>query len=80
MKTDRGKLVILRTLLKGRAKAPLVATRRGPAKIEWAPSNDALIDDFDTAVDLQEAIGQFGSVRFAGAADPFLFAVSLRAG
>ncbi|KAA3678430.1 uncharacterized protein DEA37_0003577 [Paragonimus westermani] len=36
VKTDRGKLAALRTLVKGRAKAVLDAARRGPAKMEWA--------------------------------------------
>lgn len=43
VKTDRAKLVALRSLLKCRAKAVLEAAQRSPVKLEWDAAKDALV-------------------------------------
>ncbi|VDP93020.1 unnamed protein product [Echinostoma caproni] len=59
IRTDRGKLTALPSLLKGRARAVLDAARRSPEKMEWAAAKDALIAGFDTPADRQEALRRF---------------------
>lgn len=78
IKSDRGKLVALRALLKGRAKAVLDAARRGPEKLDWAAAKEALLDGFSTAADRQESMRRFREAQFGVGTDPLIFAVSLR--
>ena len=78
VKTERGKLVALRTLLKGRAKAVLDAAAKGPAKLEWVPAKEALLAGFDGVADRQGAMRRFKECRLCVGGDPLVYAVSLR--
>ena len=78
VKTDRGKLVALRSLLKGRARAVLDAAARGPVKLEWAAAKEALVAGFDGVADRQEAMRQFKELQFCRGGDPLVHAVALR--
>ncbi|VDP68643.1 unnamed protein product [Echinostoma caproni] len=77
IRTDRGKLMALRVLLRGRARAVLEVARRHPEKIEWAVAQDALIAGFDTPADRQEAFRRFKKAQLGVGADPLLHAVTL---
>ncbi|GAA55541.1 gap-Pol polyprotein [Clonorchis sinensis] len=74
--TDRGKLVVLKTLLRGRAKAVLDVARRGPRKMDWTVAKEALAAEFDTAADRQEAVRRFKTARMAPGCDPTVFFAS----
>ncbi|KAA3677052.1 uncharacterized protein DEA37_0001247 [Paragonimus westermani] len=78
VKTNRGKLAALRTLVKGRAKAVLDAARRGPAKMEWAAAKETLVAAFDSPADRQEAMRRFKAARLGQGADPSVFATTLQ--
>ena len=78
MKTDEGKLVTLRTLLKCRAKAVLEVTGRGPTKFEWVAAKETLLAEFDGTADRQEAMRQFKKMLFCVDDDPLVYAVLLR--
>ncbi|KAA3681927.1 uncharacterized protein DEA37_0014875 [Paragonimus westermani] len=68
VKTDRGKLAALRTLVKGRAKAVLDAARRGPAKMEWDAAKETLVAAFDSPADSQEAMRRFKEASISSSA------------
>ncbi|KAA3682459.1 uncharacterized protein DEA37_0012375 [Paragonimus westermani] len=78
VKTDRGTLAALRTLVKSRAKAVLDAARRGPAKMEWAAAKEAMVAAFDSPADRQEVMQRFKATRLGQGADPPVFATTLQ--
>ncbi|KER26280.1 hypothetical protein T265_14041, partial [Opisthorchis viverrini] len=73
LETDRGKLVALKTLLGGRAKATVDAARRGPRKMGWATAKKVLAAEFDTPADLQEAMRRFKTAKMASRSNPTVF-------
>ncbi|VDP76780.1 unnamed protein product [Echinostoma caproni] len=79
IRSDRGKLMALRVLLKGRARAVLDAVRRDPEKMKLAAAKDALIAGFDTLANSQQALRSFRTMQLGVGVDSLSRAVVLRA-
>ncbi|GAA50626.1 ephrin type-B receptor 4, partial [Clonorchis sinensis] len=75
---DRGKLAVLKTFLKGRAKAALDAARRGPRKVDWVAAKEVVAAEFHTTADHQEAMRRFKTARMAPGCDLTVFFASLQ--
>ncbi|CAL8091174.1 unnamed protein product [Calicophoron daubneyi] len=78
VKTERAKLVALRSLLRGRARAVLEAARAANVQLEWSAAKEALLAGFNGLADRQAAMQRFKNAIFPTGSDPLVFAILLR--
>lgn len=78
VETEQAKLVILHSLLKGRAETILEAAEATNAKLKWPAAKEALLTGFDTPADRQAAMQRFTNATFGPGVDPLTLAVTLR--
>ncbi|CAL8068624.1 unnamed protein product [Calicophoron daubneyi] len=78
VETEKAKVRILHSLVRGRAKAILEAAEATNAELKWSAAKEALLTGFDTLADRQAAMIRFKNAEFGPGMDPLTFAVYLR--
>ncbi|CAL8102853.1 unnamed protein product [Calicophoron daubneyi] len=78
VKTEQAKLVCLRSLSRGRAKAVLDAARAANGKLEWSAAKEALLAGFSGPADRHAAMQRFKNASLTTGSDPLVFTVHLR--
>ncbi|CAL8088666.1 unnamed protein product [Calicophoron daubneyi] len=78
VKTERAKLIAMRSLLRGRARAVLEAARAANVQLEWSAAKEALLAGFNGLADRQAAMRRFKQAIFPTGSDPLVFTMLLR--